>query len=872
MDLEVIGRHALLFDDDTTSAFVNSREALVPWIHDSSLFIDRYDVRHLLDQIPSRKLHARSAPEDPSQSELDLERYLDLPPPDQHADGDGDDSLLDGASEARNGSDLAGHGAYQAVSFSYGDNVDAVISDSGTGISCPGFRPNFPLPDSLLTNLPPTEKLHQIISRTALFVSRHGGQSEIILRVKQGNNPTFGFLMPDHHLHPYYRFLVDHPELVKADYSSKPQTEKSSDNEGNQTHVPVSGALSLLGSVYGSGEDDDTTIQTGCNETEIQCSSVVASERTGSSVCLASKDNVASKNQAAPLVKDKTLSSRKKNSVNTASNNDASKKKRKDENASHGSISRPLVSETGVSSDKPSILEPPSFLKRVIDKIVEFIHRNGKDFEAVLIEQDKAHGRFPFLLPTNQYHPYYLKILQGASESNVRGSSVKPNVGSNKDAQAADRQSTGYKLNTSEALEGWSYDSLRKEKFKMVIGAPKKDAYDQDSKPVKPSGVTPDEAEAIVLAATRGTSPANVLPNKHKRNLGATSNGSFSSLNGDGFVSKCVSINDANDSGQLSRGQFRKIDSVDVVKAIAKSAVLAASNEGDSSEVSLSKEQKLKADRLKRAKIFAAMIKSGQEPMPELMQAPTTTPSTLSCAESDPVPREREGSSVPSNCEISDIKRSSRRDSSVLDHDRERRHSRKKKSSRSRADECDSEEDHGHYRKKRSSRPRANESDSEEDHRHLRKKRSSRSRAADRDSEEDHRHHRKRHHSESSSCKHLKRHSSKESRHHRHRHHDSSEDEHRHKRHSKSRQRYKSDELSDADDQERKRSGRHHRSTHAHFETEVPSIEDEKISENLPKEPEEVGGTDGSNAGPSVDTEIPSELRAKIRNMLLEIM
>lgn len=449
---------------------------------------------------------------------------------------------------------------------------------------------------------------------------------------------------------------------------------------------------------------------------------------------------------------------------------------------------------------------------------------------------------------------------------------MKANVGSNKDAQAADQQSTGYKRNTSEELEVWSYESLRKEKFKMVIGAPKKDAHVQDSKPMKPSGVTPDEAEAIVLAATRGASPANVFSNKHKNNLGVTSNGSFSSLNGDCLVSKPVSTSDANNSGQLSSGQFCKIDSVDVVKAIAKSAVLAVSNEGDSSEVSLSKEQKLKAERLKRAKIFAAMIKSGQEPMTELIQAPTTTHSTLSGAESDPVLREREGSSVPSNCEISDIKRSSRRDSSVLDHDREHRHSRKKRRSRSRLDENDSEENHGHYRKKRSSKSRADESDSGEDHRHTRKMRSSRSRAADSDSEEDHRHYRKRHHSESSSGKHHKRHSSKESHHHRHRHHDSSEDEQRHMRHSKSRQRHKSDELSDADDQERKRSSRYLRSTHAHFETEVPSIEDEKINENLLKEPQEVGGTDGSHAGPSVDTEIPSELRAKIRNMLLEIM
>jgi hypothetical protein len=57
--------------------------------------------------------------------------------------------------------------------------------------------------------------VHQIIARTALFVSEHGGQSEIVLRVKQGSNPTFGFLMPDHHLHSYFRYIVDHPQLLK---------------------------------------------------------------------------------------------------------------------------------------------------------------------------------------------------------------------------------------------------------------------------------------------------------------------------------------------------------------------------------------------------------------------------------------------------------------------------------------------------------------------------------------------------------------------------------------------------------------------------------------------------------------------------------
>ncbi|KAL6999251.1 hypothetical protein U1Q18_000412, partial [Sarracenia purpurea var. burkii] len=87
MELEVAGRHALLFDDDATAAFVNSSDALVDW---NSLLIDRYDVRHLLSTLPPprrrRNPQAQSPPPVSSiESELDRERYLYLPPPsDEH--------------------------------------------------------------------------------------------------------------------------------------------------------------------------------------------------------------------------------------------------------------------------------------------------------------------------------------------------------------------------------------------------------------------------------------------------------------------------------------------------------------------------------------------------------------------------------------------------------------------------------------------------------------------------------------------------------------------------------------------------------------------------------------------------------------------
>ena len=73
-----------------------------------------------------------------------------------------------------------------------------------------------------------------------------GGQFEFLLKVKQGNNPMFGFLNSDHHLHEYYRYLVQHPELLRPVSGSNAES-KSMGGEG----------LSLLGSAYGSGDDDD---------------------------------------------------------------------------------------------------------------------------------------------------------------------------------------------------------------------------------------------------------------------------------------------------------------------------------------------------------------------------------------------------------------------------------------------------------------------------------------------------------------------------------------------------------------------------------------------------------------------------------------
>ncbi|GKV38768.1 hypothetical protein SLEP1_g46644 [Rubroshorea leprosula] len=404
--------------------------------------------------------------------------------------------------------------------------------------------------------------------------------------------------MPDHPLHPYYRFLVDHQELL----SGKSQEEGI---KFETSSVGGGGALSLLGTTYGFGEDEEgagvnspehernTSVEAGSVNKTLQSEA----EQKEPSLILDGKDQAVPK--YSPPLKGKasvlkrnpsmwTSEMRKENDGNTADKSRAS--------------ALPVTSEVELP-----VVEPPSDLKRVVDKIVHFIMKNGKEFESVLAEQDVRHGRSPFLMPANQYHPYYRKVLQKAEESKLSGQGIiserhdPSSLGAEKASRESDAVSVGSDI---------PYDSDRKEKFKMVLGKSKKDGQYPSPKVAKPEiGVTVDvaAAAAILQAARRG------VKNPHVEVLLKTS------LNGSSQAPSSEGGSAWRSGSQLLSQPFKKGGDLNVstpiANAIAKTAAVAAASEVDSSEASLSKEQKLKAERLKRAKMFAAMIKSGAAPL-----------------------------------------------------------------------------------------------------------------------------------------------------------------------------------------------------------------------------------------------------------------
>lgn len=697
---------------------------------------------------------------------------------------------------------------------------------------------------------PPTEKLHQIIARTAMFVSRHGGQSEIVLRVKQGDNPTFGFLMPDHHLHAYFRFLVDHRELLESDVDGKTEEEKKADNEENQTGgVGGGGALSLLGSVYGSGEDEEGTNMDSSESQENDRKETSTAANTAvshGSEGMVSSMNIDGNNEAIPKhlpPKEKAPLSKRNRVASTVKGGAASSLKKKSEDL--GSLGAAMdKSQTSAlpstSKVKTLVLEPPSDLKRLVDKIVEFILKNGKEFEAVLVEQDNKHGRFPFLLPSNQYYPYYLQVLQKAQESKLTGK----NLNSEKDGLDKRTASSNDATSLGSSYHDMPYDSDRKEKFKMVLGKSRKDGQDHPSKPTQQQiGVSLDTAAAILQAATRGIkNPSfDILPRTSSNGIshGLSSEGGQASSFQSRFSSQPHS------SSQKSDPNEGPSVSVPVAKAIANTAALAAASEADSSEAHLTKEQKLKAERLKRAKMFAAIIKGGAGPLKTetvrslSVEPPESGVSGLGGLGGEALnlaSKEREGSSVPVDVDTSGKTEKPEREHSDTEHNERR--SRRKYRSRSKKHEEEEDDDDDNY----GDDGKEDEKEDKRDHKHSRKK---------------HRSHRSSHRS-GDRHKHRKRHSSSKDRESRHRHkHEYSDDEYRDRR---------------------KRSKKSHSEREADLEEgEISTKSSDQSKVSVGEGASREASVDLSNSHqdprppsqPSDTTQVSDDLRAKIRAMLL---
>lgn len=421
------------------------------------------------------------------------------------------------------------------------------------------------------------------------------------------------------------------------------------------------------------------------------------------------------------------------------------------------------------------------------------------------------------------------------------------------------------------------YENGRKEKFKMILSKSKKDGQETTSRDSRPQmGVCMDAAAAaaILQAATRGIkSPSLEI-------LAQSSSGNGQGLGSDGgHLSGLGSMlsSQPQSSVQTSKQNVEASVSVPVAKVIAETAAIAAAGEADSSEASMSKEQKLKAERLKRAKMFATMIKSRSAPLKsEPVRGISAEPPGSGISGSgveigNLIGKEREGSSVPHEVDNSD--KSPMSDEKVFAGDMERRSKRKYRSRSSRhEDEEEKEDKKDHKCSRRKHRSHRSSHGSRDRHKHKRRHSSSLDtdykRTKHGSSSDDESHHSRDYHKYDSPSD-EKHHSSRresnssddERQHSRHRHrgYSSSDGEHpHHRRTRKQRSRSQSDRGRDLEEGEINMKPEQSRASEDRCAGREASVDRSK-SHHHSREPSQ----------PSETTDVSDELRAKIRAMLM---
>ncbi|XP_034048999.1 splicing factor, suppressor of white-apricot homolog isoform X2 [Thalassophryne amazonica] len=309
--------------------------------------------------------------------------------------------------------------------------------------------------------LPATIKTHTIIERTANFVCQQGAQFEIVLKAKQAGNSQFDFLRFDHYLNPYYKHILRamkegryntvstskqeqsqesdsddsdedgdgsylHPSLFAPKKSSRLEelmkplqvmdpdhplavlvrkaqqerngtavlTPKLGDPAASTTPAQYSTDPNAATMYYGYYMLPDGTYCLAPPPPGVDASSYYSSvpsavvAPTSSEVvphvgAPATSPETASMGAPAAAPSEATSSTVPATAFETISNSKAD-------------VSTPAV---------PAIIPPPPDIQPVIDKLAEYVARNGLKFEASV--RAKNDPRFEFLQSWHQYNTYY---------------------------------------------------------------------------------------------------------------------------------------------------------------------------------------------------------------------------------------------------------------------------------------------------------------------------------------------------------------------------------------------------------------------------------------------------------------------------------
>ncbi|XP_022219175.2 LOW QUALITY PROTEIN: protein suppressor of white apricot [Drosophila obscura] len=320
----------------------------------------------------------------------------------------------------------------------------------------------FVLPRTLLLPLPPgmlvpeTMKQHAIIEKTARFIAYQGTQMEILIKAKQSNNSQFDFLTQGGHLQPYYRHLL--AAIKQAKYAPTPESSTNTEAEpgsgsglesqGQRTGTSTPGQVVIMvptikykpsaNCAYTQliSKIKGVPLQTVLDD-ELSTTNSQHSGGTASPTPSCRSEGHSQQGEFTPVL------IRYNGSTFTHEAEEVDSPVPEEENANDGPPQVELLKNTSAlalaqnysseSEDEPgdeattatekekekeAEKEPPApepvltfpvpdeSLRTIIDKTATYVIKNGRQFEETL--RTKSVERFGFLLPQNEFYPYYL--------------------------------------------------------------------------------------------------------------------------------------------------------------------------------------------------------------------------------------------------------------------------------------------------------------------------------------------------------------------------------------------------------------------------------------------------------------------------------
>ncbi|KAM7348363.1 suppressor of white-apricot isoform 2-T2 [Cochliomyia hominivorax] len=447
VDLLVFGYACKVFRDDAKALDIDQGKHLIPWMGDNNLKIDRYDVRGALyDLTPyepppggyGNRLDYLTAEEQRAEQLCEEERYLFLY-------NNEEDVITKQEEEFKRLQQETNGSGYSQVGFSYDQpqQIGPNREEFSNSPSCEGEAEqafqlpyNFQVPEGM--QLPETMKQHAIIEKTARFIASQGVQMEILLKAKQSNNVQFEFLSQNSTLNPYYKYVINsikdgtYPQHTETKDKDNKDVDNTNGNSQSSTENVIQKPVVTVPTIKYKPSADCAYTQLISKIKGVPLSELHDESSRNSLTSLQESANnspsltpVLLQYNGATFVTEQDDNSNSCMGTTHETLNDSQPKVEILKNSSalalaqnySDSDSETEEEETAEQENKdktPPKLEfplPPESLQNIIDKTAVYVIKNGRQFEETL--RSKSVERFTFLLPDNEYYPYYMYKITG---------------------------------------------------------------------------------------------------------------------------------------------------------------------------------------------------------------------------------------------------------------------------------------------------------------------------------------------------------------------------------------------------------------------------------------------------------------------------